>query len=107
MSSVFHIHVPRIYLLFSKRFQNVRVSVADPDPGSGAFFGPGSGIRDGKKSGSGIRNEHPRSFSESLETVFWVLDPGSFRPWIQNPGLKKFGSEINIPDLQHWPGFQF
>jgi hypothetical protein len=25
----------------------VRTSVADPDPGSGAFLTPGSGIRDG------------------------------------------------------------
>jgi hypothetical protein len=39
------------------------------DPGSGAFFTPGS--RMGKKSGSGILDEHPRS-SETLETVFMV-----------------------------------
>jgi hypothetical protein len=32
-------------------------SVADPDPGSGAFLTPGSGM--GKKQ---IRDEHPRSF---------------------------------------------
>jgi hypothetical protein len=33
-------------------------SVADPDPGLGAFLTPGSGIRDGRKSasGSGIRD---------------------------------------------------
>ncbi len=30
--------------------------VADPDPGSGAFFTPGSGIRVGKRSVSGIRD---------------------------------------------------
>jgi acetyltransferase-like isoleucine patch superfamily enzyme len=30
-------------------------SVADPDPGSGAFLPPGSGIRDGAMVGSGIR----------------------------------------------------
>jgi hypothetical protein len=29
-------------------------------------------IRDGKKSGSRILDEHPDNFSESLETVFWV-----------------------------------
>jgi hypothetical protein len=36
-------------------------------------FGTGSGIQDGKKSGSGfgIRDKHPR-FSESLETVFRI-----------------------------------
>ncbi len=39
----------------------VRTSVADPDPGSGAFLIPGS--RMGKKSGSGIqiRDEKPES----------------------------------------------
>jgi hypothetical protein len=39
-------------------------SVADPDPGLGAFFTPGSGIRDGRKSasGSGIRDEQPGSY---------------------------------------------
>jgi hypothetical protein len=30
-----------------------RTSVADPDPGSGAFLPPGSGIRDGAMVGSG------------------------------------------------------
>ncbi len=43
----------------------------DPDPGSGIFLTLRSGIE--KKSGSGIRNKHPKSFfSESLETVFRV-----------------------------------
>jgi hypothetical protein len=37
-----------------------KLSVAHPTPGSGAFFYPW--IRDGKKFGSGIRDEHPRSF---------------------------------------------
>jgi hypothetical protein len=32
-------------------------SVADLDPGSGAFLPPGSGIRDGAMIGSGINNE--------------------------------------------------
>ncbi len=53
-------------------------SVADPDPGSGAFLTSGSGM--GKK----IRNPDPRSGSwmnnpdhifESLETIFWVKIP--------------------------------
>ena len=36
-------------------------SVADPDPGSGAFLTPGSGM--GKKSGSGMSNpDHFREF---------------------------------------------
>jgi hypothetical protein len=47
-------------------------SVADPDPGSGAFLPPRSGMN------------IPDQISESLETVFWVqilkffdVDPGS------------------------------
>ncbi len=46
-------------------------SVADPDPGSGAFLTPGSG------------KNNPDHISESLETIFWVkllkffdADPG-------------------------------
>jgi hypothetical protein len=47
-------------------------SVADPDPGSGAFLTPGSGIRDGEKFGSGSGMNITDYFSESLETVFRV-----------------------------------
>jgi hypothetical protein len=49
-------------------------SVADPDPGSGDFSTPGSGIWDGKKlnpdpkSGPGMNN--PDHISESLEKNF-------------------------------------
>jgi hypothetical protein len=44
-------------------------SVANPDPGCGAFLIPGFGIRDGKK--IRIREMNiPYHFSESLETVF-------------------------------------
>jgi hypothetical protein len=58
-------------------------SVADPDPGSGAFLTPGSGIRDGWKSasGSGIRDEQPGSYFLELRNHFLGLkhltDPGS------------------------------
>jgi hypothetical protein len=45
-----------------------KTGVADPDPGSGAILTPGSGIRDGTK--SGIGDEHPSNFSVSLEGVF-------------------------------------
>ena len=47
-------------------------SVADPDPGSGAFLTPGSGsgIRDGEKSESGMNI--PNRIYESLKTIFWV-----------------------------------
>jgi hypothetical protein len=55
---------------------------------------------------------NPDHISESLETMFWVkilkffdadADPGSgfFWPRIRDPGLKKFGSGINIPNPQH------
>ncbi len=43
-------------------------SVGDPEPRSGAFLTPGSGIRDGEKSGSGMNI--PDNFFESFETVF-------------------------------------
>ncbi len=75
------------------------MSVADP--GSGAFLTPESGM--GKKSGSGMNN--PDHISESLETIFWVNmlkfsdpDPGSGIFLTLDPGWKKFGSGIKIPD---------
>jgi hypothetical protein len=61
---------------------------------------PGWGKKSG--SGSGIQNEHPRSFFRELRNnmnsfvrirIQDLLDPGS--------GMEKFGSEINIPDPQH------
>jgi hypothetical protein len=82
----------------------LKTSVADPDPGSGAFLTPGSGIRNTgwvknqdpyPDPGSGMNN--PDHISESLETMFWVkilkfcdADPGSV--------MEKFGSGINISD---------
>jgi hypothetical protein len=53
-------------------------------PGSGAFFTPGSGIRDGKKSRSGSGMNIPDHISESLETTFF--------------GLKYFNSLMRIRD---------
>jgi hypothetical protein len=56
-----------------------------------------------------IRDEHPGSYSESLEKIFGLkilyLCSGS-RSWIRNLvdpgyGMEKFGSGINIPDPQH------
>ncbi len=76
------------------------------------FCGSGSGIRcffdprirEGKKCGSGIRDEHPRSFSESLETVrFWAKNTlflwcgsvsGILKTFDPGSGMEKFGSGI-------------
>jgi hypothetical protein len=41
---------------------------------------------------------HPDHISESLETIFWVTILQFFDA---DPGWKKFGSGINIPDPQH------
>jgi hypothetical protein len=54
--------------VFLPKFACVSIGrIADPDPGSGAFLTPGSGIRDGKKSGSWMNI--PDHISESLEPV--------------------------------------
>jgi hypothetical protein len=65
-----------------------------------------------KKSGSGSGMNNPDHVSESLETTFWVkihrffdADPdsgsGIWNLLTRDPGWKKFGSGINIPDTQH------
>jgi hypothetical protein len=59
------------------------ISVADPDPGSGAFLIPGSGM--GKKSGSGSGMKNPEHISESFETIFWVKIPIFFLMRIRDP----------------------
>jgi hypothetical protein len=47
-----------------------KISVADLDPGFGAFWTPGSGM--GKKSRSGSQMKIPDHISEIFETIFWV-----------------------------------
>jgi hypothetical protein len=47
-----------------------KISVADPDPGSGAFLTPGSGTRMVKKSGSGSGMNNPDHISESSKNIF-------------------------------------
>ncbi len=42
---------------------------------------------------------NPDHFSESIESIFGVKILKFFDA---DPGLKKFGSGINIPDPQHW-----
>jgi hypothetical protein len=84
-----------------------KASVADPDPGLGAFLTPGSGIRDGRKSasGSGIRDEQPGSYFLELRNHFFAFfgvkilkffdeDPGSGMETvrIRDLGWRQFGS---------------
>jgi hypothetical protein len=86
-----------------------KASVADPDPGLGAFLTPGSGIRDGRKSASGfgIRDEQPGSYFLELKNHFFAFfgvkilkffdeDPGSAMETvrIRDPGWRQFGSGI-------------
>ncbi len=77
-------------------------SVSDPDPGSSAFLTPGSGIR--------IRDPDPgwttRIIFPSwefgfkyLNSLMWIRDG---KTTFRDPGWKKVGSGINIPDPQHW-----
>ncbi len=54
---------------------------------------PGSGM--GKKSGSGSGMNNSDLISESLETIFWFKILKFFDA---DPGWKKLGSGINIPD---------
>ncbi len=97
----------------------VFASVADPDPGLGAFLTPGSGIRDGRKSASGyrIRDEQPGSYFLELRNHFLaffglkylnslmrIRDPRSGMETVRIRDGKKSdpGSGINIPDPPHW-----
>jgi hypothetical protein len=74
-------------------------SAADPDPRSGAFLTPGSGMGIKLGSESGMNNSD--HISESLETIFWVkklkffdADPGS--------GWEKSGSEMGKNPDTRW-----
>jgi hypothetical protein len=53
-------------------------SVADPDPGSGAFWTPGSGTRD-PDLGSGNLDtiQYLNSLMRIRDRIFLTLDPGS------------------------------
>ncbi len=101
--------VPQSRLLFS---------VADPDPGSGAFLTLGSGMGRKSASGSGIRDEQPGSYFLELRNHFFGLkylnslmrirdgnssDPGSGMETVRIRDGKKSdpGSGINFSDPQH------
>jgi hypothetical protein len=64
-------------------------SVANPDPGSGAFLTLDQGSGMGKKSGSGSGMNNPDHIFESLETNFWAK---ILKFFYADPGWKKFGS---------------
>jgi hypothetical protein len=75
-------------------------SVADPEPGSGAFLTLGSGIRDEQPG-------FPDHISECLEKMFWVkilkflnADPGSGmeKSWIRDkhPGSAILAFAVNL-----------
>jgi hypothetical protein len=71
-------------------------SFADPDPGTGDFLTPGSGIRDEytiriRVPGSWMNN--PDHISESLETIYASKYLNSLMR-IRDPGWKEFGSGI-------------
>jgi hypothetical protein len=70
---------------------HVKLSVADPDSGSGAFLTPGSGIQD----------EQPGSYFLELKKTFFGLKYFNSLLWIRDPEWKKFGSwmeKIRIRD---------
>jgi hypothetical protein len=80
---------------------NLNISVADPDPGSGAFLTTGSGIRNP----GWVKNQDPDPhISESLEIIFWVKKtPKFFFLCGCGSGMEKnsdSGSGINIPDVE-------
>jgi hypothetical protein len=61
-----------------------------------------SGIWDGYKIKIRFSNEHPRSYFRELRNIYADPDLGSGIYLTLDPGWKKFGSGINIPDPQHW-----
>ncbi len=69
-----------VLVSFPKRYRNFcpsvfwhYYSVADPDPKSGAFLTPGSGIEKIPETGSWIRDEHPGSYFWELSIRFLDL----------------------------------
>jgi hypothetical protein len=65
----FHLFIPFYFLLLKSFFVLLFKRVADPDPGSGGFLTPGSGIRDGLKV-SGFRDEQPGSYFLELRKKY-------------------------------------
>jgi hypothetical protein len=61
---------PTIDVTSASGVSNVTGSVADPDPGYGAFLTHGSGMGRKSASGSGIRDEQPGSYFLELRNHF-------------------------------------
>ena len=64
-------------------------------------FTPGTGIRDGSNQDPD-RDEQPGSYFRELKKQFFGLKYLNSLMWIRDPGWKKVGSGIIIPDPQHW-----
>ncbi len=70
-------------------------SVADPDPRSGAFLTPGSGIRVRFFSGSRISDPGSQThFFESLVSIFWVKSSMTILKIWPNFFLQHFKNKI-------------
>jgi hypothetical protein len=83
-------------------FQNIDLPILDANIRSGAFLTPGSGMGGKSASGSGIRDEQLDHIFQSLEIIFLVFCVKILKFFDADPGWKKVGSGINIPDPQHW-----
>jgi hypothetical protein len=82
------------FRVLEKAISSSGTSVADPDPGLGAFLIPGSRIRDGRKSASGIRDEQPGSYFLELRNHFFAFFGVKILKFFEDPGWKKVGSGI-------------
>jgi hypothetical protein len=101
------------YIYIGKASTCLPHSVADPDPGSGAFLTPGSGIQDEQKTRIRIRDDKPNHISESSETIFELKYLNSLmRIWdgknlVPGSGMEKIrikdkhpGSIILLPHIE-------
>jgi hypothetical protein len=82
-----------------------RHSVADPDPESGVFLTPRSGIRDGLKIMIRIPDEQPVSYFRELRNNFYGLKYLNSLMRIRDRKNSDPGSGINIPNPQHCISF--
>ncbi len=80
-------------------------SVADPDPGSGTFLTPGSGIEKIQTGDMGSGMNTPDLIFELKTLQFFDADPeqgsGILSTLDLGAGMENIGSGINTPDPQH------